>query len=247
MSGTPFFTLPFVTPNPNALVLDPSKVAQMFPTTVEPLAQAHWLYGSDNTAMTDLVSQQAATCAAGAPTQSTGFLTTPDGGVDAINSGIPDAASQTIAMVFKLNTAANTRALMGAWHQGGGVGTLLWWNATGPGIAFTIGSTSEASPTPPTLTNGTWLFVAKVSDPVAGETIYWGNAGVLEAYHYSAVKTVDATKNVFFAGSLDGTFGAKGSGLAMSLIEPLSATAFQVAQTYLETQATLAGRGITVF
>lgn len=253
MSTTPVLTVPFITPNPLGLIADGYQMSPMLANVAEPLAQHHWLFGTDNPGMTDLITGAAATCSSGAPTMNAGgYLTPPATGANYINSGIADAANQTICGVYQQNTGSGNRGLMGAWHQGGGVGAILFSTA-GASIAFDMGASAKTpAPTQPNVTNGSWFFVAKVSVSatanglVAGEHIYWGNGSVLIAYDYATVKTLDGTVNVGWAGSADGASLTNPSNLAEGIVFGSALTPFQVLGVYARSKARVTARGPAV-
>src|SRR5271163_3589810 len=127
---TPFIQLPFTVPNSSGVSLqNPAEVTFMIPSTAELLANGHWLFGSDNPTMLDLISQQAMTLVGAAPTMLSGYLTTGGSGAsgEGLASPFNDSANETVCGVFqKMNNPSSAVALIGYWTSSAAAGSTIY-------------------------------------------------------------------------------------------------------------------------
>ncbi|WP_187431395.1 hypothetical protein ROLI_045290 (plasmid) [Roseobacter fucihabitans] len=210
-------------------------------------AVAHWLFGDDNTTNADLISARLASGPAHA--QSTGYITSPAGIQQGLDTGIAEADIQTMCFVFQL--AGTTNSIIGGTLEAPGgdlstgvspfsvVPSKLWVNMRGG-----WGNTQVSGTTP--LANG-FAFVAVSKNVSTGAYVLF--VGDLAGSHVVAGSASQTTSpRSIGIGSLyfsNANFNGQIS-TAETIIFDSAKTQTEIEAIYQRSRTRLAARSVTV-
>lgn len=244
MKPTPFIMLPFTVPASTGGTIDPALVTQMFPSSAEPLAVAHWLLGRDNLSRIDLFSDQPLSVVGAAPTNNAGYISIPAGS-NGLLSDYDETATQTICSVTKKISSPSVHSIMGTWPASGDAFGSLVYALSGDYSLVTKNIGGSAAGVAQTITvpgsAGDWIFIA-MAHTTTGRTGFVGGG---TSYTATGTRPLVAG-NPIGLGKQGSVTVPSGLDAAEFIVFDTALTAAEMAAVYLRSKARLAARGITV-
>lgn len=209
-------------------------------TAPESGAIAHWLFGSDNTGMLDLVTGRGVTAAGTAPDNTNaGYVKTAAGGMHGLKTGIVEAGAQTTCFVFKRRTSTNGQILAGTLDT-----ASKGWAPFRSGTTYTSKRSGQRTETIPGTDGTTWVFYAIVT-PVGAPSSYIGASATLNSFgSYVAGDILGreiALGNGYYSGAIN-----DGVEVAEMMIFGSALNVSQLNTVYANSKTRLSGRSITV-
>jgi len=246
---TPVIQLPFTVQNASGYTLgSPSLLTPMFYSLAEPLADGHWLFGTDNPGITDLIAGAAMTPFSTSPTESAGYLTM-SGLEGGIYSPFLDATEQTIICTHQKiaysGLGSTVVSIMGCWDQANSLGQLLYIDSSGYEINTHGANYGKTTVPPPSgAATGAWIFGAvSQSNNATQRQVYWGNGSLTQ----QVVTKSSAAHDTYLQDN--GLFNPAANTLSVAEFIHFSfaLSATQLASVYARSKVRLAARGITVY